>query len=1242
MNRDIVCNAEGETIVLKKKKKTRRMINASAEMGPPTVGEAVLALMTALKGSTQDLEPAINQGGHRRIKELVAECCHDAGALLELRNELDEATVDGFLEELKEYKRKAIIIAKKYYDEGIEMVEALLGAWGSPGPQSPSKNSKTLSGEASKAPLGGPPPQGRGNGWGGSSSFLPSPFPDHPRAQSSPDVTAQGSDSRMTYASAEMGPPTVGEAVLALMKALKGSTQDLEPAINQGEHRRIKELVAECCHDAGALLELRNELDEATVDGFLEELKEYKRKAIIIAKKYYDEGIEMVEALLGAWGSPGPQSPSKNSKTLSGEASKAPLGGPPPQGRGKGRGGSSSFLPSPSSNHPRAQSSPDVTAQGSDSRMTNVSAEMGPPTVGEAVLALMKALKGSTEDLEPAINQGGHRCIEELVAECCHDAGALLELRNELDKATVDGFLEELKESKRKAIIIAKKYHGEGIEMVEALLGAWGSPGPQSPSKNSKTPSGEASKAPLGGPPPQGRGNGWGGSSSFLPSPFPDHPRAQSSPDVTAQGSDSRMTNVSAEMGPPTVGEAVLALMKALKGSTEDLEPAINQGGHRCIEELVAECCHDAGALLELRNELDEATVDGFLEELKEYKRKAIIIAKKYYDEGIEMVEALLGAWGSPGPQSPSKNSKTPSGEASKAPLGGPPPQGRGKGRGGSSSFLPSPSSNHPRAQSSPDVTAQGSDSRMTNVSAEMGPPTVGEAVLALMKALKGSTEDLEPAINQGGHRCIEELVAECCHDAGALLELRNELDEATVDGFLEELKEYKRKAIIIAKKYYDEGIEMVEALLGAWGSPGPQSPSKNSKTPSGEASKAPLGGPPPQGRGKGRGGSSSFLPSPSSNHPRAQSSPDVTAQGSDSRMTNVSAEMGPPTVGEAVLALMKALKGSTEDLEPAINQGGHRCIEELVAECCHDAGALLELRNELDKATVDGFLEELKESKRKAIIIAKKYHGEGIEMVEALLGAWGSPGPQSPSKNSKTPSGEASKAPLGGPPPQGRGNGWGGSSSFLPSPFPDHPRAQSSPDVTAQGSDSRMTNVSAEMGPPTVGEAVLALMKALKGSTEDLEPAINQGGHRCIEELVAECCHDAGALLELRNELDEATVDGFLEELKEYKRKAIIIAKKYYDEGIEMVEALLGAWGSPGPQSPSKNSKTPSGEASKAPLGGPPPQGRGKGRGGSSSFLPSPSSNHPRAQSSPDVTAQGSDSRMTNVSAEMGPPHRR
>ena len=315
-------------------------------------------------------------------------------------------------------------------------------------------------------------------------------------------------------------------------------------------------------------------------------------------------------------------------------------------------------------------------------------------------------------------------------------------------------------------------------------------------------------------------------------------------------------------------------------------------------------------------------------------------------------------------------------------------------------------------------------------------PPTVGEAVLALMKALKGSTEDLEPAINQGGHRCIEELVAECCHDAGALLELRNELDEATVDGFLEELKEYKRKAIIIAKKYYDEGIEMVEALLGAWGSPGPQSPSKNSKTPSGEASKAPLGGPPPQGRGKGRGGSSSFLPSPSSNHPRAQSSPGVTAWGLDSD------DSEGPQPNSGTWARSATNESAVENsLEPSAQGEATPTLDGGVNLAVLNESAIAPRGPAPDRA---GLTRSQRRWERRCQD-KKDVPGLQVLIEEAAV----------PRKIFGTPRGEASKVPLGGPPPQGRGNGWRGSSSFLPSPFPDHPRVQSSPGVADQGSDS-------------------------------------------------------------------------------------------------------------------------------------------------------------------------------------------
>ena len=122
----------------------------------------------------------------------------------------------------------------------------------------------------------------------------------------------------------------------------------------------------------------------------------------------------------------------------------------------------------------------------------------------------------------------------------------------------------------------------------------------------------------------------------------------------------------------------------------------------------------------------------------------------------------------------------------------------------------------------------------------------------------------------------------------------------------------------------------------------------------------------------------------------------------------------------------------------------------------------------------------------------------------------------------------------------------------------------------------------------------------------------------------MAECRHDAEALQGLRAELDGATVDGCLEELREYEERAIGVAKKYYDEGIDTVEALLGTWGSSGPPVTSENSNTPRGEAHRARPGGPPTRGRGRGRVGCSSFQPAPPPGTPSTPSLPGESAQG------------------
>ena len=134
----------------------------------------------------------------------------------------------------------------------------------------------------------------------------------------------------------------------------------------------------------------------------------------------------------------------------------------------------------------------------------------------------------------------------------------------------------------------------------------------------------------------------------------------------------------------------------------------------------------------------------------------------------------------------------------------------------------------------------------------------------------------------------------------------------------------------------------------------------------------------------------------------------------------------------------------------------------------------------------------------------------------------------------------------------------------------------------------------------------------------------------------MAECRHDAEALKGLRAELDGATVDGCLAELKEYEEKAIGVAKKYYDEGIDTVEALLGTWGSSGPHLTSENSKTPRGDAGGARPGGPPSRGRGRGRVGGSSFQPALPPGTPYTPSSLGGGAQG---RNTEPQAEPQSP---
>ena len=107
------------------------MSSNNTQGGPPERGEAAAALMTALRGSLENLDKALNRGGLKRIKELVAECRHDAASVQEVRADLDPEVVATCMTELQNYESKAIAVARKYYDDGIDSVEALLGMEGS-------------------------------------------------------------------------------------------------------------------------------------------------------------------------------------------------------------------------------------------------------------------------------------------------------------------------------------------------------------------------------------------------------------------------------------------------------------------------------------------------------------------------------------------------------------------------------------------------------------------------------------------------------------------------------------------------------------------------------------------------------------------------------------------------------------------------------------------------------------------------------------------------------------------------------------------------------------------------------------------------------------------------------------------------------------------------------------------------------------------------------------------------------
>ena len=119
--------------------------------GPPDQGEAAAALMTALRGSLENLDRALNRGGLKRIKELVAECRHDAASVQRVRAYLDSEIVTSCLTELLDYENKAIAVARKYYDDGIDSVEALLGMEGTAPSESPGDVSANSRAEADMA-----------------------------------------------------------------------------------------------------------------------------------------------------------------------------------------------------------------------------------------------------------------------------------------------------------------------------------------------------------------------------------------------------------------------------------------------------------------------------------------------------------------------------------------------------------------------------------------------------------------------------------------------------------------------------------------------------------------------------------------------------------------------------------------------------------------------------------------------------------------------------------------------------------------------------------------------------------------------------------------------------------------------------------------------------------------------------------------------------------------------------------
>ena len=148
----------------------------------PSASESAAAFMTGLRGSLEDLDRALNRGGGlKRIKEVVAQCHKDSAALQAVRDELDYETVENCLAELKDYEARAITVAKKYYDDGIETVEDLLGIGAAgPAPAPPGASEQDVGVQGARS--GGPPPRRGGGrrGQGGGPAGPANPTPRTP------------------------------------------------------------------------------------------------------------------------------------------------------------------------------------------------------------------------------------------------------------------------------------------------------------------------------------------------------------------------------------------------------------------------------------------------------------------------------------------------------------------------------------------------------------------------------------------------------------------------------------------------------------------------------------------------------------------------------------------------------------------------------------------------------------------------------------------------------------------------------------------------------------------------------------------------------------------------------------------------------------------------------------------------------------------------------------------------------